>query len=105
MGASVGIGFTKAIAVLSKKSGAIGTPIGLKAVLHPSTAIVVGLRHNPVIQKFYKRIRAAGKPAQVALKAFVHKLLIILNVMVKNRQKWNPKHQRILLLNNQPLLF
>jgi transposase len=66
-----------------------GGRASLRAVLH--MAVVVGLRHNPVIQKFYKRLRAAGKPAKVALTACVHKLLIILNAMVKSGQRWNPK--------------
>jgi len=47
-------------------------------------------RHNPVIRAFYHRLLAAGKLKKVALVACMRKLLVILNVMLKNRQAWNP---------------
>lgn len=53
-------------------------------------AVVVGIRHNPVIQAFYERLRKAGKIAKVALTACMHKLLIILNAMVKHKTFWQP---------------
>jgi transposase len=52
-------------------------------------AALVASRHNPVIHEFYQRLRAAGKPAKVALTACMRKLLIILNAMLKNRTHWN----------------
>jgi transposase len=52
-------------------------------------AALVASRHNPVIREFYQRLRAAGKPAKVALTACMRKLLIILNAMLKNRSHWN----------------
>ena len=45
-------------------------------------------RFNPVIKEFYDRLIAAGKPKKVALTACMHKLLIILNTMIKNRTLW-----------------
>ena len=55
-------------------------------------AALVATRHNPVIQTFYKRLYAAGKPKKVALTACpdpigtcMHKLLTILNAMLKHR--------------------
>lgn len=51
-------------------------------------AVVVGIRHNPVIKAFYERLRKAGKIAKVALTACMHKLLIILNAMVKHKTLW-----------------
>jgi transposase len=48
----------------------------------------VGARFNPVIKAFYDRLRAAGKPRKVALVACMHKLLTILNAIVRTRQPW-----------------
>lgn len=47
-------------------------------------------RHNPVLNAFYKRLLAAGKPAKVALIACLRKLLGMLNAMLANRQDWAP---------------
>jgi transposase len=46
-------------------------------------AAVTASRCNSVIRDFYKRLRAAGKPA-------IRKLLVILNAIVKNRVPWRP---------------
>lgn len=51
-------------------------------------ATVVATRYNPAIRVFYKRLRANGKPPKVALIAAMHKLLIILNAMIKQQQTW-----------------
>jgi len=53
-------------------------------------AALVGIRHNPVIKTFYKRLCAAGKPKKVALTACMRKLLTILNAMVRNHTPWSP---------------
>lgn len=53
-------------------------------------ATVVATRYNPVIRVFYQRLRAAGKPPKVALVAAMHKLLIILNAMIKQQRAWQP---------------
>lgn len=47
-------------------------------------------RWNPVLHTFYARLRAAGKPHKVALVATMHKLLTILNAMVKAQRPWQP---------------
>jgi len=47
-------------------------------------------RHNPVLKAFYRRLLAKGKPKKVALVACMRKLIVILNVMIERRQKWNP---------------
>lgn len=49
---------------------------------------LVAARHNPVIRPFYVRLRAAGKPPKVALTACMHKLLTILNAMVRDQRSW-----------------
>jgi transposase len=53
-------------------------------------AAVTASRCNSVIRDFYKRLRAAGKPANVALVASIRKLLVILNAIIKNRVPWRP---------------
>ena len=55
----------------------------------------VGKTHNPVIKKFYDRLRAAGKPMKVALTACMRKLLTILNAMVRDGVAWNAGHQEV----------
>ena len=51
-------------------------------------AALVASRRNPVLQAFYQRLRAAGKPAKVALVACMRKLLTILNAMLHHGTRW-----------------
>jgi transposase len=46
-------------------------------------AALVAARHNPTLRSFYLRLRAAGKPAKLALTATMRKLLIVLNSSLK----------------------
>src|SRR5205807_9567872 len=46
-------------------------------------AALCGRRWNPTLKVFYERLKAAGKPAKVALIACARKLLTILNAMVR----------------------
>jgi transposase len=46
-------------------------------------AALVAARHNPILRAFYRRLRAAGKPAKLALTATMRKLLIVLNSSLK----------------------
>jgi transposase len=46
-------------------------------------AALVAARHNPILRAFYQRLRAAGKPAKLALTATMRKLLIVLNSSLK----------------------
>lgn len=54
-------------------------------------AALVATRYNPVIKAFYQRLLDAGKVKKVALTACMHKLLTILNAMVKHQRPWNPQ--------------
>ncbi|MGV0024067.1 IS110 family transposase [Phormidesmis priestleyi] len=56
-------------------------------------ATLVAVRHNPVIQAFYDQLLKRGKPVKVALVACMHKLLTILNAMIKNGTDWQPPKQ------------
>jgi transposase len=42
-----------------------------------------------VIKAFYQRLCAAGKAKKVALTARMHKLLMILNAMMKHGTPWH----------------
>lgn len=53
-------------------------------------AALVGTRSNPVLQALYARLLAAGKPKKLALTACMHKLLVILNALLKHRTPWAP---------------
>jgi transposase len=43
-----------------------------------------------VIRAFHLLLRAAGKPAKVALTACMRKLLVMLNAMVRDQTDWSP---------------
>lgn len=51
-------------------------------------AALVATRYNPVIRAFYERLIAQGKEKKVALVACMRKLLVILNAMLRNGEKW-----------------
>ena len=55
-------------------------------------AALVATKHNPVIQAFYQRLLAAGKPKKLALVACMRKLLVILNALVKQATVWDAHH-------------
>jgi transposase len=49
-----------------------------------------GVRCNPVLRAYYRRLVAAGKPKKAALIAAAHKLLTILNTMTRTETAWTP---------------
>jgi transposase len=51
-------------------------------------ATLVGTRYNPVIRAYYAKLCAAGKPKKVALVACMHKLLLILNAILRHQTPW-----------------
>jgi transposase len=53
-------------------------------------AALSAARHNPVLRRFYLRLRARGKPTKLALVACMRKLLTILNA-VKTHRPWAPE--------------
>jgi transposase len=53
-------------------------------------AAVVAMRCNPVGRALYARLRAKGKPPKVALIAVAHKLLTVVNALVRDRSEWRP---------------
>lgn len=70
-----------------------GGRIAVRNVLYMAT--LSAIRCNPLIQAFYDRLRAAGKPKKVALVACMHKLLLVMNAIVRDRTEWNPQMLRV----------
>jgi len=58
-------------------------------------ATLTALRWNPVIKEFYERLCANQKPFKVAITACMHKLLNIINVMVRDSTTWKSKEEPI----------
>jgi transposase len=52
-------------------------------------AALSAIRYNPVIKVFYERLLSKGKPKKVALVACMHKLLTILNAIIKSGEPWD----------------
>lgn len=51
-------------------------------------AALVATRYNPVIRAFYRHLCGKGKPKKLALVACMHKLLTILNALVRHGTPW-----------------
>jgi transposase len=51
------------------------------------------LRINPVVKRFYDRLRAGGKPHKVAHYAAARKLLHLAWAVVTKAQPFNPAYQ------------
>lgn len=85
------------VAPLNRDSGTLrgkrmvwGGRAPVRAALY--MAVLVGIKHNPVLRTFHDRLRAAGKPLKVAATACMRKLLTILNAMLKPQRPWDPQH-------------
>ena len=52
-------------------------------------------RHNPVLKAFYRRLIAKGKEPKVALVACMRKLIVILNIMIARREKWDARRYAV----------
>ena len=54
-------------------------------------ATLSAVRFNPTLRIFYEHLLALGKPKKVAQVACMHKLLIILNAIVRDQQPFQPR--------------
>lgn len=63
----------------------------VRAALYMATLTAV--QHDPTLMAFYQRLLANGKPAKVALVACMHKLLTIINAILKSGKPWSANHQ------------
>lgn len=53
-------------------------------------AALAAIKWNPVIKEFYERLLAGGKVKKVAIVACMHKLLTIMNAMIRSQTSWKP---------------
>lgn len=67
----------------------VGGRPGVRTVLY--MAVIAALRYNPVLRAFYDRLRAAGKPAKLAIAACMRRLLVWLNSILRDQAPWDPK--------------
>jgi transposase len=51
-------------------------------------AALAGTRWNPVMRAFHQRLRDAGKAPKSSITACAHKLLTVLNAMMRSRTEW-----------------
>ena len=91
------IGKLVGVAPLNRDSGTMrgkrstwGGRADVRAALYMATLSAV--RHNPLLRAFYQRLRAAGKLPKVALVACMHKLLTIINAVIKSGKPWQPEY-------------
>jgi transposase len=63
-----------------------GGRANVRAVLYMGT--MVATRYNPVLKAFYERLLSQGKAKKVALIACMHKLLRILNAIIRDLKPW-----------------
>jgi transposase len=52
---------------------------------------LVAARFNPDMRATYERLRAAGKPAKLALTALMRKPIVLANALLKANRTWTPK--------------
>ena len=90
------ISYLVGVAPLNRDSGKFrgkrriwGGRAKIRSVLY--MAALVAVRFNPIIKAFYQRLRDKGKLKKVALTACMHKILIVLNAMMKNNSSWKPQ--------------
>lgn len=55
-------------------------------------ATLSAMRFNSVIKPFYERLLSKGKPKKVAIVACMHKLLTILNAIMRTNKPWDENH-------------
>jgi transposase len=77
--------------VVPGKTG--GRELGSRATARAAlfTATLVALRQNPVLRAYYRRRRAEGKDKMVVFVATAHKLIVVLNTVLRNRTPWEDR--------------
>jgi transposase len=64
-----------------------GGRAAVRSVLYMAT--LVAIRFNSRLRQVYERLLAAGKLKKVAIVACMHKMLIIMNAMLRNNTAWS----------------
>lgn len=80
--------FNKDSGLGERKRVTWGGRAAVRAVLYMAAS--AARRFNPAIGRFYDRLVARGKLAQVALVACMRKLLVTLNAVARDKRPWNP---------------
>jgi transposase len=57
-------------------------------------AALASVRANPMIRRFYTRLRRRGKPAKVALCACARKLVLLAWAVVTKHQLFDPNFEK-----------
>lgn len=78
--------FNRDSGVMRGRRSIWGGRAAVRSVLYMAT--VAAVRCNTVFKAFYARLRAAGKPAKVALTATMRKLLVALNAIARDGVPW-----------------
>ncbi|WP_034992579.1 transposase [Beijerinckia mobilis] len=50
------------------------------------------MRFNPNLKNKYNAMTKTGKPAKVAITAFMRKLVLVANILLRDNRKWVPKN-------------
>jgi transposase len=80
--------FARDSGTLQGKRTCWGGRTAVRAALYMGA--LVASRHNPVLRRLYERLVRAGKPKKLAIVACMHKLLLILNAVLRNQTPWEP---------------
>lgn len=70
------------------KRAILGGRASVRSALYMAT--LTAIRFNPLLKAFYERLLGRGKIKKVALTACMHKLLIIINAMLRRKETWQP---------------
>ncbi len=89
-----------ALAGVAPFDGDSGDRRGLRRIMggraHVRTALymaaVSAARCNPDLKAFYRRLRAKGKEAKLALTAVMRKLVTLANTLIRQDRHWTPNH-------------
>ena len=89
-----------ALAGLAPRARDSGAKTGQRAIFGGRKSVRTSLymaalsasRFNPVLKAMYRRLRASGKKAKVALTAVARRLLTIANAMIRDMKRWTLNH-------------
>lgn len=78
--------FTRESGQMKGQAHIAGGRLSVRCTLYMAT--IAAIRANPPIRDFYKRLRAQGKPAKLAITAAMRKLITTANAVITNDKPW-----------------
>jgi len=87
--------FTRDSGTMRGRRTVWGGRAAVRTTLYMGT--LVAIRHNPYIRTFYERLVSSGKAKMVAVTACMHKILIIMNAMIRSGTRWDEKKEQAYL--------